>query len=44
MVVDGVVLASREGGFFKKLFGGGWPDDDAVVQLVSQKVAGTASS
>ena len=39
VVADGEVIASREGGFFKKLLGGGWPDPDEVVEELRKRVA-----
>ena len=42
MLVDGEVIATRGGGFFARFFGGGWPDPNAVAQLVKYTLdAGT---
>ncbi len=43
VLVDGEVIASRGGGFFARFFGGGWPEPNAVAQLVKYTLdAGTA--
>lgn len=41
MLVDGELIASRGGGFFKRLLGGGWPDPDEVVDEIEQLRART---
>jgi hypothetical protein len=34
VLVDGQRVASRGGGFFKRLLGGGWPDEGEVVMRI----------
>jgi hypothetical protein len=38
VVVDGEVVASRNGGMMKRLLGGGWPDPAEVVAKVAAKL------
>lgn len=38
VVVDGEVVASRGGGVFQRLFGGGWPDPEAVVRAIEERL------
>ncbi|MBN4071916.1 Rdx family protein [bacterium AH-315-F18] len=37
VLVDGTVVAQRTGGFWKKITGGGWPNEEAVIQLLQQQ-------
>jgi len=34
VLVDDNLIASRAGGLINRLFGGGWPDPNAVVEAV----------
>jgi hypothetical protein len=43
VVVDSVVVASREGGFLKRLVGGGWPCAETVIATLRQQAAMTTS-
>ena len=43
VVVDGRTIASRTGGFFKKLLGAGWPDEADVVAKI-RALAGAKTS
>jgi len=36
VVVDGKVVASRNGNLVRKIFGGGWPNHEAVVAAIEQ--------
>ena len=36
VIVDGSVVARRTGGLWNKLMGGGWPDEEDVVQKLQQ--------
>jgi hypothetical protein len=36
---DGELVAARGGGLLTKLFGGGWPDPDAVVDALRARLA-----
>jgi len=37
VVVDGETIASKKTGLLTKLFGGGWPDPDAVVAAIAER-------
>lgn len=37
VVVDGVVVASRQKKLLTLLFGGGWPDPEAVVAAIEAR-------
>ena len=39
VIVDGEVIASRDGGFFNKLFRKGWPAAEDVVHALEQRLA-----
>ena len=39
VIVDGEVIASRDGGFFNKLFRKGWPAPEDVVHVLEQRLA-----
>ena len=39
VIIDGDVIASREGGFFNKVFRKGWPDPEDVVRVLEQRLA-----
>jgi hypothetical protein len=36
-VLDGEVIASRKAGLLTRLFGGGWPDPEAVVAAIEAR-------
>jgi hypothetical protein len=38
VLADGEVVASKGGGFLTKLLGGGWPDEDDVVERLRARV------
>lgn len=38
--VDGEVIASRERGFLKRLLGGGWPDNEAILTEIERRHVG----
>lgn len=42
VVVDGETVASRQGNILVRAFGGGWPDEAKVVDLLRQRAARTA--
>ena len=42
IIVDGDVVAGRTGGLWKKLIGGGWPDEEDVIQLLQQRLKARA--
>ena len=42
IIVDGDVVAGRAGGLWKKLIGGSWPDEEAVIQLLQQRLKARA--
>jgi len=37
VLIDGELVASRGGGFFARLFGGGWPDPARVIEAVRSR-------
>jgi hypothetical protein len=37
VLVDGEVIAAREGGFLKRLLGGGWPDNEAILSDMQRR-------
>ncbi|MFC1706915.1 hypothetical protein ACFL59_08875 [Planctomycetota bacterium] len=37
VLAEGNVVASRSGGFFTRLLGGGWPEEDAVLADLEQR-------
>jgi len=37
VLIDGTLVASRGGGFLARLFGGGWPDPDAVAEAIRSR-------
>jgi hypothetical protein len=43
VLLDGQVVASRGGGFFAKLFGGGWPSPSVVVDAIRARSAGSTA-
>ena len=43
IIVDGDVVAGRTGGLWEKLIGGGWPDEEAVIQLLQQRLKARAN-
>jgi len=42
IIVDGDVVAGRTGGLWTKLIGGGWPDEEDVIQLLQQRLKARA--
>jgi len=38
--VDGEVIAARQQGFWKRLFGGGWPDNEKILSAIQQRHEG----
>ena len=40
IVVDGETIASRKGGFVKRLLGGGWPDNEDILNKLQQRQEG----
>ena len=40
VVVDGQVVASRTGGLWKRVLGGGWPDPHDVIARIEAKRRG----
>ena len=40
IIVDGDVVAGRTG--WKKLIGGGWPDEEDVIRLLQQRLKARA--
>lgn len=38
VVADGEVIASKKGGLLAGLFGGGWPDPDAVIAALRPRL------
>lgn len=43
VVVDGETIASRQGGLFTRLLGGGWPDEEQVVAELARRKRGQAT-
>jgi hypothetical protein len=41
VVVDGARVASRGGSFFRRVLGGGWPDENEVVAKIRGMVDAT---
>lgn len=39
VMVDGQVVASREGGILTRLMGGGWPEPSDVLSAIEKRVA-----
>ena len=39
IVVDGQVVASREGNMLTRLMGGGWPESGDVLAAIEKRVA-----
>lgn len=37
VLLDGELIASREKGFLTRLFGGGWPEPDLVVEELKKR-------
>jgi hypothetical protein len=44
VVVDGQTIASRGGNLLTRAFGGGWPDEAAVVKAIDEKRAARSGS
>jgi hypothetical protein len=42
VLVDGEIVATRGGGFFAKLFGGGWPSPALVIDAIRARSAASA--
>ncbi|MBL8732319.1 MAG: Rdx family protein [Planctomycetes bacterium] len=38
VVVDGETIASRGGNVFQRILGGGWPDPEAVVRALEERL------
>ena len=41
VLVDDVLVASRATGFMARLLGGGWPDENEVVEAVRSRQRGS---
>lgn len=39
VIVDGETIASRGGNALTRLFGAGWPDTEAVLAVVEERLA-----
>ena len=39
VVVDGEVVARRQGGLLQRVLGGGWPDPEDVIAAIERKRA-----